>query len=235
MEDPPRSFLISRAPQDASGDWRGKVVRLTGAIVIHLLPLTLLVFALPLKPKTLGGTFGQSVAVTLVSGTPGQAASSPPQPNPNQLSNLERRLSDRGLTVAEPVTAAKAAAPTRLSDLFDAQTGVTGQAPTKGPQRPTAGADDDPFARASVSYRGDDPQKSARLQSKAQACARGTRTLRVLLIINAEGYLVARPRSLSTSAPDKATLKAISAIERCAPFADAATPGPPRSYEIDIG
>jgi YD repeat-containing protein len=27
----------------------------------------------------------------------------------------------------------------------------------------------------------------------------------------------------------------IAAIEECGPFSDAATPGPPRSYEIDVG
>lgn len=98
-----------------------------------------------------------------------------------------------------------------------------------------AGGDDDPFARASVSYRGDDPVKAARIRSKAQACARSAKALRLLLIINSEGYLVARPRSLETAETDKAALRTISAIERCAPFADAATPGPPRSYEIEIG
>lgn len=46
---------------------------------------------------------------------------------------------------------------------------------------------------------------------------------------------MAKPRSLGTAKPDAAAERAIAAVQRCAPFFDAATPGPPRSYEINLG
>ncbi len=237
MDIQPPPSLIIRTSQDVSSDgWKGKAARLLGAAAIHLAPLAFLLLALPPKPSDLGGAFGQSVAVTLVSGAPARASAPPSQTQQPSLADLEQRLSDKGLTVAEPPPSSQSAAsPTRLSDLFDTQAGAAGQAAAKGPPRPTAGADDDPFARASVSYRGDDPEKTARLRSKAQGCTRGAKAMRLLLIINSEGYLVARPRPLGGAGAEKSTLKTINAVERCAPFAEAATPGPPRSYEIEIG
>jgi hypothetical protein len=97
----------------------------------------------------------------------------------------------------------------------------------------TSAGDDDPFARAAVSYRGEDPAKGQRIQAKAKACVRNASKLRVLVIINSEGFLVARPQALG--APDPRAASTISAIERCAPFLEAATPGSPRSYEINLG
>jgi hypothetical protein len=213
------------------------IVSWLAAITVHLVPFLLLLGALQAKPREPGGAFGQSVSVTLISQGPSlnQAVSQRTStPLKSTLSSLERRLSDHGPALADAHSVSKPAPSTRLSDLFDAQGGLAGQA-SNGPSRPTAGTGDDPFARASVSYRGDDPIKIARLNSRARTCAQGTKAMRFLLIINSEGYLVAKPRALSTEAPEKAVLKAASAIEHCAPFADAATPGPPRSYEIDLG
>ena len=236
MDSSPAPLSLVRAEQDASpAPWRNRAWRLAGALAIHLVPLTLLLSALPLKPRDLGGAFGASVSVTLVSGSSAARPAAQPKPIEPSLANLERRLSDQAPVVAEAASpSSSAATPTRLSDLFDTSPGSPGQA-AKGQPRPTVGVDDDPFARASVSYRGDDPEKTARLRSKAQSCTRSAKALRLLLIINSEGYLVARPRALGMANTDKAALKTISAIERCAPFSDAATPGPPRAYEIDIG
>jgi hypothetical protein len=212
---------------------RDKAARWLGAAAIHLLPLVLLASALPPKPEEPGGAFGQSVSVTLVSNLPATASTS--HEVRTDLTGLERRLSEHALKVADPAKPSTPAASTRLSDLFDQETKTPGQAAASGPsQSMTAGVDDDPFARASVSYRGDDPAKASRLQAKARHCAQGARALRLLVIINAEGYLVAKPRPLGTTITDTRLAKMISAVERCAPFADATTPGPPRSYEIDL-
>ncbi len=203
-------------------------------MALHLLPLSLLALAFPQAPKPIGGSFGNSVSVTLVSGAPASATAAPrPQQN---LASLQQRLAEFG-----PVVASDPAAPpsttTRLSDLFgptDAKSGQ-GSGANMPSAVPTAGSDDDPFARASVSYRGDDPAKAMRLQAKAQRCARGGKAARLLVIINSEGYLVARPRPSGSAPPDDKVAKTITAVERCAPFVDAATPGPPRSYEINVG
>ena len=46
---------------------------------------------------------------------------------------------------------------------------------------------------------------------------------------------MAKPRVMGSSKPNAAAEKSIAALQRCAPFEDAATPGAPRSYEIDAG
>lgn len=236
MDLTPRPLLLSSAasPHLSRNRLRGRALFLFGAAALHLVPLALLLSALPLKPKSMGGAFGQSISVTLVPGAPTRAAA-PQEARPN-LTNLAQRLSEQGLKAAVPSALPAPSASTRLSDLFDQKIGAPGQAPVSGPTLSAmAGTGDDPFARASVSYRGDDPAKASRLQTRAQRCAQGARALRLLLIINAEGYLVARPRPLSSTANDAKTARTIAAVERCAPFADAATPGPPRSYEINVG
>ncbi|WP_206677353.1 hypothetical protein [Caulobacter sp. SSI4214] len=229
-------LMLSAAWQSApwTARWRRRSIRLLAAVALHLLPFTLLVLALPQAPKPIGGSFGQSVSVTLVAGAPASAAATP---RPQQdLASLQQRLSDFGPTVAsEPTTTPSST--TRLSDLFgpaDAKPAQGGGANAPAPSQ-SVGSDDDPFARASVSYRGDDPAKALRLQAKAQRCAQGSKSARLLVIINSEGYLVARPRPLGPSAGSDKVAKTIAAVERCAPFADAATPGPPRSYEINVG
>lgn len=212
--------------------WRERAARLIGAIALHAAPIGLLSLALPPRPQPIGGPFGQAVSITLVSSAPTparQAASSPPS-----LAQLERRLSEQG-TVPSRATTPPAHSNTRLSDLLDNSAAPSGAAAAQGSQLAmTAGAQDDPFARAAVSYRGDDPAKAARLQAKARGCARGMGVARLLVIINFEGYLVARPTPVTGGSMNKFA-KAISAVERCAPFVEAATPGPPRSYEIEIG
>lgn len=233
MNAAPRPLTLDRARASADGpSWAPGLARWSGAIALHLLPLALLVSALPIKPKDVGGAFGQSVSVTLVSGARSSASEHLAQASRPSLASLEGRLSDTTANVADGNTPSGQLTSTRLSDLFD-QAGTGATAP-QGPISPS-GIDDDPFARASVSYRGDDPAKAARLRSKAQTCARGAGRLRLLLIINSEGYLAARPRALGGREDEKAVARASSAIERCAPFPEAATPGPPRSYEIDLG
>lgn len=229
--------LTPFAPRSSSPAWRRKAPQIVGALVVHLAPLALLWNALPLKPIDLGGAFGQSISVTLVSSAP----SSAPAPSETRtsaqpaLARMEQRLSAQAPDSAPVSQDSKSAQPTNLSDLFDPQDGGPSKAAAKGPPSPVLGADDDPFARASVSYRGDDPEKAARLQSKARRCARAAKSTRLLLIINSEGYLVARPRLLGAKNEDRTLAKVIAAVEACGPFSDAATPGPPRSYEIDVG
>ena len=182
MDSLPPPLQLSPAVRKRRTDaWRGRALRLLGAVTVHLLPLALLVSALPTRPKDLGGAFGQSVAVTVVSGAP-RAAAAAAQPKPPSFAGLEQRLSHHAGVVAAPPPRAQAAAPTSLSDLFDRPSGAPGQVAAKGAPQQAMGGDDDPFARASVSYRGDDPAKAARLRSKAQTCARGAKALRLLCI-----------------------------------------------------
>ena len=220
----------------ASNLWRRKAPHFLGALVIHLAPLALLVGALPLKPRDLGGAFGQSVSVTLVSSAPSPARApsatvASAQPN---LARLEQRLSAPNETSPFVPASSSSTPSTSLSDLFGSP-GDGAPKAAKGLPAPSTGADDDPFARTFVSYRGDDPAKAARLQSQARRCAKPTRPARVLLIINSEGNLVARPKLIGAGSVDKAAAKAMAAIEACGPFLDAATQGPPRSYEINLG
>lgn len=95
---------------------------------------------------------------------------------------------------------------------------------------------DDPFSRAFVSYRGDDPAKASSLETKARTCAQTFGApLRVVVILNAEGRLLGRPKPVNATGRDPAGLeKIVAAVERCAPYSKAATPGAPRSYEIQI-
>ena len=150
-------LLLKRAEPPPDEDrWRGTALRWLGAALLHLAPCMLLMSAVPHKPQIMGGAFGESVSITLVSGGP-KSAQTAPEARPN-LSSLERRLSQRGVTVAEPSTAAPLSS-TRLSDLLDHKTaghGPEGPASNSQKQLSTPGTDDDPFARASVSYRGDD-------------------------------------------------------------------------------
>jgi hypothetical protein len=237
MSADPRPLLLQRTAWRQESEGRPTtLLRWLATIALHAIPAALLLSALPPKPRDLGGAFGQSVSVTLVSGAPRPARQD--QPRTSNLSALAQRLSEQTLTTADVSSLPAATAPsppTRLSDLFDRQGATSGQLTAKGPLRPAAGADDDPFARASVSYRGDDPAKAARLLAKAKGCAPGAQALRLLVIINAEGYLMAKPRPLDATANEPRTARIIAAVERCAPFTDAATPGPPRSYEINLG
>ncbi len=221
----------------ASDLWRRKAPHILGALLIHLAPLALLAGALPLKPRDLGGAFGQSVSVTLVSSAP-SSARAPSQTMASaqpSLAQLEQRLSAQTASSPPATVSSRATPSTSLSDLFGDPGSGAPKAAAKGLPGPSIGADDDPFARASVSYRGDDPAKAALLQTRARKCAKSTRPARVLLIINSEGYLVARPKLIGAGSLDKATAKAMAAIESCGPFLDAATQGPPRSYEINLG
>lgn len=238
MSNSSADLQLGTDPSSHSSDlWRRKAPHILGALVIHLAPLALLVGALPLKPRDLGGAFGQSVSVTLVSSAPSPARApsatvASAQPN---LARLEQRLSAPNETSPFVPASSSSTPSTSLSDLFGDPGNGPRKAAAKGLPGPLIGVDDDPFARASVSYRGDDPAKAARLQSKARRCAKSTRPARVLLIINSEGNLVARPRLISAGSVDKAAAKTMAAIEACGPFLDAATQGPPRSYEIDLG
>ena len=225
-------------PQHRGGeqaDWRRRTPHLLAALALHMAPLALLLTALPLKPRDLAGAFGQSVSVTLVSTGPATVASAPAAAAQPSLASLERRLSDTSVPSQAAPAAAQPVQTTRLSDLLEPQGGSQAGRAMNAPPRPSTGMDDDPFARASVSYRGDDPEKAARLQAKARSCARAVKAARLLLIINSEGYLVARPRALGAAGAEKSIARTIAAVERCAPFADAASAGPPRSYEIEVG
>ncbi|MBO9547462.1 hypothetical protein, partial [Caulobacter sp.] len=215
---PPSPFRRARPSQALALErWRSRGARLLGALVIHLLPVAGLLVALPSEPKASGAAFGQSVTVTLVSGAPTRTSTPNPSTARHDLAALEQRLSDKGLAVAEPLAAAPSTKLTRLSELFDAPAGGAGQVDANARPRLSAGGDDDPFARASVSYRGDDPVKAARLNAKARRCTQGAGAMRLLLIINSEGYLVAKPRRLGQAGSSKAAAKTIDAIERCAP------------------
>jgi hypothetical protein len=113
-----------------------------------------------------------------------------------------------------------------------AAAGAPGPATPRGALTST----DDPFSRAFVSYRGDDPAKAASLEGKARTCAKSFGDpLRVLVIIDADGRLLGRPKPVGATGRDPAGLeKIVAAVERCAPYAKAATPGAPRSYEVEI-
>lgn len=204
-------------------------------MALHLLPFIVLTSALPLTPREIGGGFGQPVSITLVSGAP---ASSPAAAEPEVKANLEgieRRLSQE--TVETPRTSSPSTSTntTRLSDLFREEMGAGGQAGASGRSNGPSTGEDDPFTRAAVSYRGDDPAKAASLAAKARRCVQEAKGMRLLVIINSQGQLMARPRPLGSVATDKRVQKAVSALERCAPFTDAASPGAPRSYEVDLG
>ncbi|MDR6624322.1 hypothetical protein [Caulobacter segnis] len=177
------------------------------------------------------------MSITLVSSAPSSAAATSASRSAAQpaFARMERRLSDQTPDLSAASPRPTSAQTTRLSDLFSPEGDATTHTAAKGPPSPLMGGDDDPFARASVSYRGDDPGKAARLQAKARRCARAAKSTRFLLIINSEGYLVARPRPLGGKTEDKSVAKLIAAVAGCGPFTDAATPGPPRSYEIDVG
>lgn len=224
---------LSTRQRPRSARWRGRVLRWAGALVLHLLPLALLALSLPPKPKELGGAFGSAVSVTLVAGLPSRASAAPTARPTSDLSSLQERLAQPNPSPETPLTAPSRAASTRLSDLFDTPNQGAGAASSQGPPRPSLGGDDDPFARASVSYRGDDPLKAAKLEAKVKRCAPFARGLRLLLIINADGGLAARPRALGPTS-NKGLAAAVGAIEQCGPFAEAATPGAPRSYEVNL-
>jgi hypothetical protein len=113
---------------------------------------------------------------------------------------------------------------------------TAGDAPNAGAKQ--AGADllassDDPYARASVSFRGDDPAKATSLKAQVTRCAKRLSGARLLVLIDSGGRLVGQPRLVSGLTPDREAAVA-AAIARCAPFDSAASPGAPRSYEIQI-
>lgn len=225
------------ASANGSPSWRRKALWILGALAVHLAPIAMLLGALAPKPNDLGGAFGSSVSITLVSSAPSStsAASASTSAAQPALARMEQRLTDQTVDPAATSHTPTQARTTRLSDLFSSEGAGPAQTAAKGPPSPLMGGDDDPFARASVSYRGDDPAKAARLQAKARNCSRATQSTRLLVIINSEGYLVARPRLLGAKPEDKSVAKVIAALAGCGPFTDAATPGPPRSYEIDVG
>lgn len=233
MNKPQHSLGLRPATSFCRGSsWRRRAATLGAAAALHVLPLLLLLTAAPTKPRLIGGQFGQAVSINLVSGAPSAAVAAPPVAPPD-LPTLEQRLSETGLIAADP-SASTSTPSTRLSDLFDAKPAGGGAAADSAAlPAPSSGTGDDPFARAGVSYRGDDPAKASRLSASVQRCARGVGPARLLLIINAEGYLVARPRPIGPGGAAKLQ-KVLDAVERCAPFVDAATPGAPRSYEVEI-
>jgi hypothetical protein len=57
---------------------------------------------------------------------------------------------------------------------------------------------------------------------------------RLLVIIDADGRLVGKPRLLGAIKDQGSAERTIAAIERCGPYAMAASPGAPRSYEIQL-
>jgi hypothetical protein len=209
-------------------------VRLGASVVLHLLPLLVLTSALPPKTRPVTGAFGQAVSITLVKGGPALAvASSTPMPAQASFSALERRLSEATPATAAPPRQSSAPA-TRLSDLFNAQSGANGAVVASIPAL-TAGSRDDAFGRASVSYRGQDAIRAARLTAKARSCLPGAGPARLLLIIDAHGRMVGRPRLLDSRVPITSAQQMLDALERCGPFSDVATDGAPRSYEVEIG
>jgi hypothetical protein len=202
--------------------WQRHAVRLGASVVLHLLPLLVLTSALPPKTRPVTGAFGQAVSITLVKGGPALAvASSTPMPAQASFSALE------------PPRQSSAPA-TRLSDLFNAQSGANGAVVASIPAL-TAGSRDDAFGRASVSYRGQDAIRAARLTAKARSCLPGAGPARLLLIIDAHGRMVGRPRLLDSRVPITSAQQMLDALERCGPFSDVATDGAPRSYEVEIG
>jgi hypothetical protein len=202
------------------------------AALLHGGVLALLLNAPTFKPAAQSGAFGHSVSVTLVSASAGRPQASAAPRTEAMLNALADRLAQ-----PEQPSRPNSRRGTEGASLAD----LMGPAPAAGAPGPVApkGAllsSDDPFSRAFVSYRGDDPAKAASLESKAQTCARSLGApLRVLVIIDAEGRLLGRPKLVGAAGRDPASLdKIVSAVERCAPYAKAATPGAPRSYEVEI-
>lgn len=229
------SNLVSHRATANGARWRARAYRWGAALALHALPLTLIALALPATPKDPGGAFGSAVSVTLVAGVSSQVSAQRPKVTTSDLSALEKRLAAVSPPTTSTAHSSSQPARTSLSELIDAPAHPNGGSSAEGLPRSAAGADDDPFARAAVSYRGDDPIKAARLEAKTRHCAHSTKALRVLMIINSEGRLMAKPQALGASSTDKAVRKTLLAIERCAPFIEASSPGPPRSYVVNLG
>lgn len=201
------------------------------AALLHGALLVALLNAPILRPAAQSGAFGQSVSVTLVSAGPGQPQTRSSASTETPLSALADRLTAADQP-ANP-NSRRGADGASLSDLMGpAAAGAPGPATPRGALTST----DDPFSRAFVSYRGDDPAKAASLEGKARTCAKSFGDpLRVLVIIDADGRLLGRPKPVGATGRDPAGLeKIVAAVERCAPYAKAATPGAPRSYEVEI-
>lgn len=224
-------------PTRVSPRGTSRIARWGGAGLIHILVVLLFVGAsTKIPPATTG--FGGAVSVTLVNGGPsrsGTTAASRPA-----LDTLANRLSAAPEVPAQRALSTPPPPPTTsLSDLMNegvarqgAQTASIGGATSSD----LTSAGDDPFSRASISFRGADPQKIARLQAQVQACAKMHEgAARLLLLIDAEGRLQSKPRVTAGLAPGSGKAASlIAAIERCGAFTAAASPGAPRSYEVEI-
>lgn len=93
---------------------------------------------------------------------------------------------------------------------------------------------DDPYSRASVSYRGDDPVKTARLREALRNCVgTGSQSLRLQLLLDANGRVVGRPTFIGPGG-EGAREDVILRVQRCGPITAAATPGSPCSYQIEL-
>lgn len=211
--------------------WPGRIPSWVAAALLHAAPLLLLLSAAPLQPAKQSGTFGQTVSVTLVSASAGRPQSGASPRAQTALSALADRLADPALPSSSNFR--RGADGASLSDLMGpASSGAPSPTASRGPLT----SSDDPFSRAFVSYRGDDPAKADALEARARTCTKSLgEPLRVLVILNAEGRLLGRPKPVAAADRDPAGLeKIILAVERCAPYVKAATPGAPRSYEIQI-
>lgn len=223
-----RAATQTRVPRGSA-----RIAPLLGATLLH----TAILMACLLRPMPAyvpaSGTFGGAVAVTLTPGPPSPRSDHRTATTPS-LASLERRLSTSATTQAAPPPASTSSPPSgSLSQMLGEN---AGDAPNTGAKQ--AGADllassDDPYARASVSFRGDDPAKATNLKVQATRCAKRFSGARLLLLIDSKGRLVGQPRLVSGLTPDRATAVA-AALERCGPFETAASPGAPRSYEIQI-
>jgi hypothetical protein len=207
----------------------------TGALLLHS---ALLGVALGIDARV-GPLDGPPNAVKVHLTALGPGTSEAGEPAPSKAEAFE--IMERNLTSLSTPTAAErtlkkpAEAQPKLSEILGEGRDTPQAQPTAAGGGTSVGSMiDDPYSRASVSYRGDDPAKIAALGAALGSClGKVAQPLRILLLLDANGRVLGKPAIIG--AADPASMEAILLrVQRCGPITAAATPGSPRSYQIEF-